>query len=316
MRLCRFRDSNRERIGLYADDRVIDLGQLAAALGDDPLSDALGMMQDLIELLPPDGTLCHQVASLVLRISELSPSMQAGLTRPLAQVEMLPPIARPPKLLLLAGNYLEHVKEQGDVAAEREQTFPYVFSKPPSTTMIGSGQTFSIPPASPNKIDYELELAVVIGRRCRDVQAQDALQYVAGYTVINDISDRGFRPNPKRQERPRDKFFDWLHGKWHDGSCPCGPCLTTVDEIPDPHALKMHLAIDGETRQEASSGLQVFSISEVIAFISSFVTLEPGDIISTGTPSGVGNATGRYLRSGNEVHATIEKIGTLITYIR
>jgi 2-keto-4-pentenoate hydratase/2-oxohepta-3-ene-1,7-dioic acid hydratase in catechol pathway len=230
-------------------------------------------------------------------------------------VKMLPPIARPPKLLLLAGNYVEHIMEQGDLAAERAHTFPYVFMKPPSTTLVGSGANFVVPAISPHKIDYELELGVIIGRKGKNIPVDQALSHVAGYTVINDISDRGFKPNPTRQERPRDKFFDWQHGKWHDGSCPMGPCLTTADEISNPQTLSMKLSIDGTIRQNASTSLQVFSVAEVISFISSFLTLEVGDIISTGTPSGVGNATGDYLKPGQRIEASIEKIGTLITTI-
>ncbi len=230
-----------------------------------------------------------------------------------SEVQLLPPLAHPPKLLLLAGNYAEHVREQGGVATERERTFPYVFMKPPSTTLVGSGVAFTIPAHSPHKLDHEVELGVIIGRPIKQATIDEARQSIAGYTVINDISDRGYRPNPQRETRPRDTFFDWQHGKWHDGSCPCGPCITLADAIADPHQLQLKLSIDGDVRQDGNTSQMIFSIYELIQFISNIMTLEPGDIISTGTPSGVGNATGRYLQRGTTMLAEIEGIGQLVT---
>src|SRR5690606_32460511 len=150
------------------------------------------------------------------------------------------------------------------------------------------------------------ELGVIIGRRCRAVREEDALAYVAGYTVVNDISDRGFRPNPGRKPRSRDAFFDWLHGKWHDASCPVGPCVLAADALGDPGDLSLRLSVNDVVRQEASTAQMVFSVPAILAFLSSFVTLEPGDIVSTGTPGGVGHATGTYLRPGDVVVAEIE----------
>ena len=149
------------------------------------------------------------------------------------------PIASPPKFFFLAGNYAKHVAERGGTAAERQETFPYVFMKPPSTTLTHPGDPIVIPRVSPDQIDWECELGVVIGRRCRDVDEDEAMGYVAGYTVVNDISDRSFKPNPGRKPRERDKFFDWMHGKWHDTFCPMGPCILSADAVPDPQALPL-----------------------------------------------------------------------------
>ena len=165
--------------------------------------------------------------------------------------------------------------------------------KPPTTTLVDPGKNVVIPKISPNAIDWELELAVVIGKRCKAVPEKDALSVVAGYTVINDISNRKFRPNPKREKREKDTFFDWLHGKWHDSFCPCGPCLTSADAIANPQGLELKLLLNEEVRQNGSTAQQIFPVAAVIEFISNMVTLEPGDIISTGTPAGVGNTTGR-----------------------
>ena len=197
------------------------------------------------------------------------------------------------------------------MAAERAETFPYVFMKPPTTTLTNPGRPVRIPPVSPLAVDWELELAVVIGRTCKGVSESEALRYVAGYTVINDISDRKFRPNPARKKREKDVFFDWLHGKWHDSFCPCGPCITSAADIPDPQRLPMQLKLNGQVKQDATTGLMIFPVAAVIEFIASFVTLEPGDIISTGTPAGVGNTTGTYVKPGDVLEASIEGIGVL-----
>lgn len=310
MRLCRFQIDGKPSLGLFQDSSIVPLAALAKAAGASSLSEHLMHHPDDMEyFLPPDGHGFELLDSLLKSFTAIAQVKTIALD----SVKLLPPLGRPPKLLLLAGNYVEHILEQGDLAAERANTFPYVFMKPPGTTLVGSNTPVAIPAVSPHKIDYELELGVVLGRGGKNIPTENALSHVAGYTVINDISDRGFRPNPSRQERPRDKFFDWQHGKWHDGSCPCGPCITTADKIPNPQALWMKLSIDGRIRQDASTSLQVFSVAEVISFISSFMTLERGDIISTGTPSGVGNATGEYLKSGQRIEASIEKIGTLVT---
>ena len=187
---------------------------------------------------------------------------------PIADVRLLVPIANPPKVLLLAGNYAKHVAERGGTAAERQETFPYVFMKPPSTTLTRPGDPIVIPRVSPDHIDWECELGVVIGRRCRHVDEDEALGYIAGYTIVNDISDRAFKPNPGRKPRERDKFFDWLHGKWHDTFCPMGPCILSADAVPDPQALPIRLSVNGEVKQNASTAEMVFPVAAVVSFLS------------------------------------------------
>lgn len=313
MQLCRFLHHERIRCGLLFPQFVVPLDDLASASGEKYLADALSS-GDLRSLMPIDSAGWHAMLDLIADFEQTYAEFDPYLI-PRSEVQLLPPIGQPPKLLLLAGNYAAHVLEQGDVAKEREATFPYVFMKPPGTTLVGDLARVEIPACSPDRIDHEVELAVIIGKQARQVTAELALSYVAGYTIINDLSDRGFHPNPDRQERPRDKFFDWLHGKWHDDFCPCGPCMVTADEIPDPQVLPLQLMVDGEMRQSGSTAEQVFSVAEVIAFISSWITLEPGDIISTGTPAGVGNASGKYLQAGQTVVASIEPIGQLTTYM-
>lgn len=313
MRLCRFQLGDLPRCGLYEPTRILPIDDLAIDAGEKYLADAL-RGGDLERLLPIDAAAWQAMRDIVAEASA-SPEQQNPYWLPRSEVRLLPPIARPPKLLLLAGNYAAHIREQGGVDLERSRTFPYVFCKPPSTTLVGDNCPVRLPAISSNSIDHEVELAVVIGRVAKNVSAAEALDCVAGYTIINDLSDRGFHPNPQREERPRDKFFDWLHGKWHEGFCPCGPCLITADGIADPQALHMELAVDGEIRQQGSTAEQIFTVAEVIEFISSWIKLEPGDIISTGTPAGVGDASGRYLAPGQAVVARIEGIGELTTPI-
>jgi 2-keto-4-pentenoate hydratase/2-oxohepta-3-ene-1,7-dioic acid hydratase in catechol pathway len=233
-------------------------------------------------------------------------------------VELMPPIPRPPKLLGLAGNYLEHIREfdrPGDQPEDSQAgemartTTPRPFLMP-STAAIPPGGTIPWPSYS-REIDYEIELAVVIGRRCRRVSPAEAAGHVAGYTIANDVSARSCSHAAGRQERAKDAFFDWLHGKWADGFCPMGPYLVTAEEIADPHALAMELRVDGEVRQQASTRQMIHSVAEVVAFCSQLMTLEPGDVIATGTPSGVGAATGRFLRPGQRIRCRIEGLGEL-----
>ena len=127
----------------------------------------------------------------------------------------------------------------------------------------------------------------------------------------NDISDRKDRPNPGRKARERDAHFDWLHGKWHDTFCPVGPCVVSADAVLDPQALSLRLTVNGEVKQNATTAQMVFPVAAVVSFLSRFVTLEPGDLIATVTPSGVGSATGRYLKPGDVVRASVTGIGTL-----
>ena len=313
MRLCRFERETRTEVGFYLDTQIIPLQSAHNAYTESTgKTVTLPATDNLLDYLPPDGSAAPSTKQLFEWVNSHLPSITTLATE---DVQLLVPIPRPNKLLLLAGNYAAHLEEGGDQAVERTETFPYVFMKPPTTTLRNPGAAVTLPSVSPAHIDYELELAVIIGRQAKGVSESEALNYVAGFTIVNDISDRRFHPNPNRRDRPRNSFFDWMHGKWHDGFCPSGPCVTAADTIADPQNLAMQLAVNGEKRQDASTALQIFPVAAVIEFIASFVTLEPGDIISTGTPSGVGNARGLFLQSGDKVTATIAEIGTLETSI-
>lgn len=315
MRLCRYIHNQQTHVGLYDDKTILSLAAAAKAYGDATHDKPkLPAGDDLLPLLPPDGE-AFAAAKKIAEWASRNEAMLAGQRVAIEDVELLRPIARPNKLLLLAGNYNEHITEGGGAATERKETFPYVFMKPPSTALTDPLKPVIIPKVSPDHIDWELELCIVIGRKARHVTEADALEYVAGYTVVNDISDRKFRPNPGRKERTNDKWFDWEHGKWHDSFCPCGPCIATADAIPDPQKLKMKLSVNGQVKQDATTAQQIFPVAAVVAFISDIVTLEPGDLIATGTPAGVGNATGTYFKPGDKCDAWIEGIGTLVSPI-
>ena len=305
MRLCRYQIENTISCGFYSEDTIIPLSAAAEMAGVDVDEQA-----GLIPFLP--GGTQHETRLIIEQ--QLKQSMDEELfpmSIPIEDVELLVPVPNPSKLLLLAGNYSKHIEEGGGKAEERQKTFPYVFMKPPTTTLTHPGQPVKIPAVSPDHIDWELELGIIIGTACKGVSEAEALDYVAGYTVINDISDRKFRPNPERTQREKDGFFDWLHGKWHDTFCPMGPCITPANEIEDPQTLKMKLAVNGNVEQDSSTAEMIFPVAAIIEFISSFVQLEPGDIISTGTPSGVGASKNKFLKNGDELHAEIEQIGVL-----
>jgi len=305
MRLCRFEYDGTVQAGFYFDDSVIPLAAAADFTGNAvPGSDCL------ISLLP-GGADREAVLKIQGQLASHLDEELAELRIDVSSVRLLVPNPSPTKLLLLAGNYAKHIEEGGGRASERNRTFPYVFMKPPLTTLTHPGDPIRIPAVSPDHIDWELELGIVIGRTCKAVSEADALDYVAGFTVVNDISDRKFRPNPQREEREKDGFFDWLHGKWHDTFCPLGPCVLPADECSDPQALQLTLKVNGAVEQDGSTSEMVFPCAAIIEFISSYVTLEPGDIISTGTTAGVGSSKGRFLKDGDQVEASIAEIGVL-----
>lgn len=312
MRLCRILHNSAIEAAYYFDDHVIPL-KSAAATFSLKTDQTVDQHHDdrLLNYLPPDGPQARYARELFDWIEQLPPEERVQLALAVTDIRLLVPNPRPNKLFLLAGNYAKHIEEGGGIAAERAETFPYVFMKPPTTTLTDPGAAIRIPLVSPDHIDWELELGVVIGRGGKGIKEADALAHVAGYTIFNDISDRKFRPNPNRKDRDKDGFFDWLHGKWHDSSCPSGPCIASAEAVSDPQNLKLELKVNGTLFQDASTAQQIFPVAAVIEFLSRFVTLEPGDMISTGTPAGVGNTTGTYLKPGDLVEATIAGIGTL-----
>jgi 2-keto-4-pentenoate hydratase/2-oxohepta-3-ene-1,7-dioic acid hydratase in catechol pathway len=232
-------------------------------------------------------------------------------THALGDVEVLAPLHAPGKLLAAAANYQDHVTETGGEPLDKSRLTPRLFLKPP-TSITGPGTPVPLPDLS-SQVDWEAELSVVIGAEAKDVPVESALGVVAGYMSSNDVSARSLDYGIERDTEDKAVwFFDWLAGKWFDGFAPLGPWLVTADEIPDPQNLAVDLEVNGEPRQHASTKDMIFTVAELIAHASRLTTLRPGDVIMTGTPAGVGAASGTYLRSGDVMAVTIGPLGTLI----
>ena len=216
---------------------------------------------------------------------------------------LAPPI-KPSRIFCAAANYAKHASEMGTILAAKGESRPYMFIKP-GTSIIGHNETVVIPDAS-SQVDWEVELAVVMGREAHHVSANQALDYVAGYTVINDITARDLNV---RDDYPFKT--DWFQGKCFDTFAPLGPWIVPSTCIEDPHALDLRLSVNGELMQEETTGAMIFNIGEQIEYLSSVLTLKPGDVIATGTPTGVGMSRGIYLKPGDVMDASISSIGSL-----
>lgn len=285
MRLISRREGEREALAvLVGTNLVIDTLDIAP--------DLPGTMAELM-----DGR-AGALGSLREVMSEVDSERVSAVGRPLASVTLAPPVWRVGKVIAVGKNYREHAAEEG-VEAPGE---PLLFAKFPSS-IVGDGDHITWRGSDTSQVDWEAELAVVIGRRCRDVPVADALDTVLGYTCLNDVSARDLQ------------FGDgqWVRGKSLDTFCPVGPWLVTADEVPDPQALGIRCLVDGEIVQEASTAQMIHGVATLIAYASRFMTLEPGDIIATGTPGGVGvfRDPPRFLADGQEVVVEIDGIGRL-----
>ena len=214
-------------------------------------------------------------------------------------VPLLPPLPDPRKIVCIGLNYRDHALEQNAPVPKE----PVVFSKLP-TTLIPQGQAIRLPKAS-QEVDFEAELVVVIGRRGRDLTPETAMDYVAGYMVGNDVSARDWQKNKEGRQ--------WLLGKSFDTFAPTGPALVTTDEIPDPHNLAIRLRLNGQVMQDSHTSQLLFSIPTLLAYITQVFTVEPGDLLFTGTPAGVGFARKPpiFLKPGDVVEVEIERLGVL-----
>lgn len=230
----------------------------------------------------------------------------SGFAQSLAEIRLAAPILYPPNIYCAAANYVDHLREMKDGSLpEKAQARPFFFSKLTRQTVIGPDEPVKIPYPEA-RVDWEAEIGVVISRRCKKVSASEAMKYVAGYLILNDLSDRA------RNFR-EDWFFkfDWLGGKSFDTSAPMGPWITPKEFIRDPHDLSIRLWVNDELMQNASSRDMYFTIPEQIEYLSGLFTLLPGDVIGTGTPRGVGHARGVYLKPGDAVSITIEGLGSM-----
>lgn len=277
MRIAHFRHGSTSRLGVVVDDQVNDLAASAPDLPTDPLA---------FLAAGPDALAAAR------RATETAPAWL-----PLADVRLLAPVPRPGKFVAMALNYRDHLEETG----MEPPTFPTFFTKQ-STCVVGPGDDVEVPRVS-DLVDYEGELAVVIGTRCRHVPAADALSVVAGYTIVNDVTVRDWQM----------KTPTMMIGKSFDTHGPMGPWVVTTDELPDPQALRLRTLVNGEVLQDGNTKDMIFDIATQIATLSTAMTLEPGDVISTGTPAGVGimRKPPILLKAGDVVRIEIEGIGAL-----
>lgn len=280
MRLLSHGTGDAERVAVLVADGAIEVAEL---LGDGPWT-----MDRLIGAGP--GAIARLIAAIA--------TADQGATRPIAYLEVIAPVPRPGKIVAVGRNYREHAAEEG-VAVLPD---PIVFTKFPSSVVAPEAPITWRADAS-GQVDYEAELAVVIGTRCRDVAVADALDTVFGYTCLNDVSARDLQVQDGQ----------WVRAKSLDTFCPLGPWVVTRDEIPDPMTLAIQCRVNGEVRQAATTGEMVHGVAELIAFCSRYFTLEPGDVIATGTPGGVGlfRDPPVFLADGDVVEVEIEGIGTL-----
>jgi 2-keto-4-pentenoate hydratase/2-oxohepta-3-ene-1,7-dioic acid hydratase in catechol pathway len=275
MKLATFEVDGRERIGVVKDDAIVDLS------GDD-------LPTGMIELITRWPTLKDRFSRIV---QNTKPRYQIG------DVHLLAPVPRPQKILAIGLNYADHIAESGAATPERQ----IWFSKLPNA-VNGPYDAIQMPKAS-SAIDYEAELVFIIGKRCRHVVAEKAPEVIFGYAAGNDISVRDWQFHTPQ----------WLIGKSFDSHAPFGPWIVTADEIGDPHALGIRCLVNGETRQSSNTKNLVFNCFDQIAYLSQAMTLEPGDVVFTGTPGGVGQSMKppKLLKSGDTVRVEIDRIGFL-----
>ena len=276
MKFVTFQGASRAEAGVVLDDRVIGLAGAGFA--------------NMLAVLASGAAGRAKIETFVS-------NPPADSTFPLASVRLMAPVPRPPKLICVGLNYRDHAAE----AHQEIPKVPTIFAKF-SNVVIGPGESIVLPKIS-RKPDYEAEFMFVIGTGGRHIAAQDWQKHVFGYTVFNDVSARDFQSATSQ----------WMIGKTFDTFGPMGPYLVSGDEIPDPHALDISLSIGGEVLQHSNTRELIFKIPDLVAYLSSVFTLEPGDVVATGTPAGVGFARRppRYLQAGDEVVVSIEGIGEL-----
>ena len=271
MQLGRFRADNRSRIGLFEDDTVRDITSAF-----DSFRDAVSRPEDAVDVNGPEFEI--------------------------GEITYLPPITRQNTVFCAALNYAAHAEESGSAVPER----PLVFMKLPRT-LVGHKEPISYHTSVTNEIDYEAELAAVIGAPARHVSPDGALDYVSGYTIINDTSARDLQLT---LEVGDDTMLDWFSGKTMQKTTPVGPYVV-IDEIDDPQDLAITSRVNGTTMQDDTTGMMIRTVADLVSFVSSRVQLEPGDIIATGTPEGVGAFQNIQLNHDDSVEIEIEGIGTL-----
>lgn len=291
------------RIGIVQDNEIIDVDLAARALNIIPHEQMLDLLDHYEEGMRELHAILDKTGGR--RFSEVKTFTEIGAVQDLSQVQLAAPIPRPRKNIMCLGwNYAEHAKETALIRGQEAKApeYPVIFTKAPTTVNSPYGNIIIDPNVS-EQVDWEVELAVIIGKGGKNIREEDALSHVFGYTVLNDVSARDLQSRHKQ-------FFK---GKSIDGYCPMGPWIVTADEVEVPQRLTVRLRVNGITKQESNTSMMIFPIRTIIAILSQGMTLEPGDIIATGTPSGVGFARNppEFLKAGDVMETEIEGIGTL-----
>ena len=299
-RLLTYRDNHNtdNRPGILVDEYVYDIG------------DEFG---SVLEILNNWEKTEQEVMELARQIAQESPHNPHGTPNlyhdlpvsHLYDVALAPPILHPGALYCAGPNYADHVLEMSGKPPPPENTKPYFFIKSTRGTIIGDNEPIHLPEYS-NQVDWEAEIGIVIGREARQVSKLDAMDFVAGFTIVNDLSARD---HTIRHDVPF--LFDWIGQKCFDTGCPMGPWITHKSAIEDPHNLGIKLMVNGEVKQDSSSKEMIFKCEDQIAYLSQHVTLYPGDVIATGTPAGCGMPQGVFLKPGDVVTIEIDGLGVL-----
>ena len=299
MKLATYQLEERQHLGVVQPGLMIQLWKLGEKTNQQ-------FPDTMLELIDAGKHMLDAIANAVRTADE---NVLASCSLPLKEVRLLAPIPRPRKNIIGIGlNYTEHVAESARTLDTSNQLpdKPVIFSKPP-TAVTGTDSDILHNTQLTQQLDWEVELAVIIGKKGKYVKREDALDYVFGYTVINDISARDCR-----------RAGQWIVSKGQDTFAPMGPVLVTADEIPDPHNHDLHLKLNGREMQRSNTKFMLFNINELIEDLSTVFTLEPGDIIATGTPAGVGAGRDpqQWMWDGDIVEATVEGIGTITNRVR